>query len=142
MYSINDVAEMTGLSTRTLRSYLKNGVLDGEKQEGVWRFTEDQISRFMENPAVRSCMQAKRNALVYDFMGNRYKKENEMCVILDLPCDQEESQEVMEFFCDAVNCCEACANLKLGYSKSGGQTRVILTGLEECVVQVMREYYK
>ena len=33
-------------------------------------------------------------------------------------------------------------NLKLGYSQSGGQTRVILTGLEECVVQVMREYYK
>ena len=142
MYSINDVAEMSGLSTRTLRSYLKSGVLDGEKIEGVWRFTDEQISRFMENPVVKDCIQSKRNSLVYDFMGNRYKKENEMCVILDLPCSREEAQEVMEFFCSSVNACEACGNLKLGYSQVNGQTRVILTGAEECVTQVMKDYYK
>lgn len=34
-YSINDVAMMTGLSTRTIRNYIKMNILDGEKVDGV-----------------------------------------------------------------------------------------------------------
>ena len=142
MYSINELAEMTGLSTRTLRSYLKSGVLEGEKIDGIWRFDEEQFLSFIENSAVKASLQAKRNALVYDFMSNRYKKHNELCVMLDLPCDQEEAQEAMCFFCEAVNSCEAGSNVKMAYAQSGGLTRVILTGAEECVAQIMQAYYE
>ena len=141
IYTINEIAEMSGLSTRTLRSYLKSGILEGEKVDGVWRFSSEQVLAFLNHPSTLPSIEAKRNALVYDFMSDRYKKINSMCMILDLPCDQEESVETMQFFCDAVNRCEAGENLKLAYAQSGGQVRVILTGAEECVMQIMQEYY-
>ena len=49
-YSLNDLALMTGFTTRTLRNYIKQGLLNGEKQNGVWQFTADEIDRFFRNP--------------------------------------------------------------------------------------------
>lgn len=34
-YSITDIAIMTGLSTRTIRTYIKNGLLSGAKKDGA-----------------------------------------------------------------------------------------------------------
>ena len=42
-YSINDVAMITGLSTRTIRNYISLGFLSGEKVNGAWSFTDKQI---------------------------------------------------------------------------------------------------
>ena len=39
-YTLNEVAMMTGLNTRTLRNYLKMDVLKGEKIDGIWKFSE------------------------------------------------------------------------------------------------------
>ena len=43
-YTLNEVAMMTGLTTRTLRNYLKMNVLKGEKVDGVWKFTEEEFA--------------------------------------------------------------------------------------------------
>jgi hypothetical protein len=40
-YSINQLAMITGYTTRSLRSFIKDGSLNGEKVDGVWMFTED-----------------------------------------------------------------------------------------------------
>ena len=40
-YTINDIAMMTGLTTRTIRNYIKLGILNGEKEDGVWRFSAE-----------------------------------------------------------------------------------------------------
>lgn len=141
MYRINEVALMSGLSTRTLRSYLKSGILDGEKVDGVWQFSAEQVEAFMAYPEVRRAIQSRRNALVFDFMGDTYKKENSLCVILDLPVDDEEAEEAMQFFCEAVTRHEGEGKLKMGYSRQNGLARIIVTGDEECVLQVMRAYY-
>ena len=74
-YSINDVAMMTGLSTRTIRNYIKMNLLDGEKVDGVWKFTEENFQSFVENPNVKPSIQAKSNAIVYDFMLDNHKKK-------------------------------------------------------------------
>ena len=34
-YNLNDLAMMTGFTTRTLRNYLNQGLLEGEKENGV-----------------------------------------------------------------------------------------------------------
>ena len=67
-YTINDIATMTGLSTRTVREYMKLGFLSGEKENGVWRFTGEAVGALFANSAVTPSIKAKRNALVYDFM--------------------------------------------------------------------------
>ena len=56
MYSLNELATMTGLITRTLRTYLKTGLLTGEKTDGVWRFSEEDCERFFSHPSVKPAL--------------------------------------------------------------------------------------
>ena len=131
---------MTGLTTRTLRTYLKMGLLTGEKTDGVWRFSEEDCERFFSQPAVKPALQAKRNALVYDFLGNRFKRENELCVVLDLLVQEDEAQEVSDFFCKAVSMLEG-GSLRFTFEREEGRVRVILTGQEDAVSSILRAYY-
>lgn len=51
-YTINEVAAMTGFSTRTLRNYINMGILNGEKTDGVWKFTPDDFIDFISDTNV------------------------------------------------------------------------------------------
>ena len=66
-YSITEVVAITGRSDRTIRHYISQQVLEGEKVDGAWRFSAEQLSTFMNNPNVWPGIRAKKNALVYDF---------------------------------------------------------------------------
>lgn len=61
-YTMQDVAAMTGLTTRTLRSYQQQGFLRGEKENGVWRFTDEALEGFFQNPAVLPAIRAGSTA--------------------------------------------------------------------------------
>ena len=98
-YTLNEVAMMTGLNTRTLRNYLKMDVLKGEKIDGIWKFSECEFSEFISNPYVKPSLQAKSKAIVFDFLNEKEKQLNEICIILDLHVDFTESDEISEFFC-------------------------------------------
>lgn len=43
-YTLNELAMITGLTTRTLRNYLKMNILNGEKIDGIWTFTEEDLN--------------------------------------------------------------------------------------------------
>lgn len=43
MYNLKEVMKMSKMGERTLRRYLKEGILEGSKIGGVWRFSEKQI---------------------------------------------------------------------------------------------------
>ena len=61
-YTINDIATMTGLTTRTIRNYMKLGMLEGEKQDGVWQFSAEAVFSFMADKNVYPSIQAKKMA--------------------------------------------------------------------------------
>lgn len=136
MYSIKDLSVMTGLTERTLRNYLKMGLLTGEKQDGVWRFNEAQLEAFWENDYVKASLKANRSAILFDYLRATPEKENSACMILHLP--KENAKEVAAFFCDAV--CKR-QGLKMTFDGNKGANRVILIGDEETVYDVMREYH-
>ena len=46
MYTLKELAIMSSLTERTLRSYLKMGILGGKKEDGIWRFDEADIEAF------------------------------------------------------------------------------------------------
>ena len=48
-YSIEDLATFTGLTDRTLRSYLKEGRLTGRKEDGAWRFTPEDLEKLFQD---------------------------------------------------------------------------------------------
>ena len=39
LYSVEEIAQMTSVTTRTIRNYLRNGILKGRKIGGQWRFS-------------------------------------------------------------------------------------------------------
>lgn len=140
-YTINDIAMMTGLTTRTVRNYMKQRILEGEKADGVWQFSAEAVSSFMADKNVQPSIQAKRNGVVFDFLANQYKKVNEICTILDFPVSEEEAMEISAFFCKETNT-PGVQNMNFNFSYNSGLARVILKGNEDFVVEVMKKYYQ
>lgn len=138
-YTLNDVAKFTGLTTRTLRNYLQMNLLSGEKIDGVWKFTAEELDSFFANPTARPSLQAKRNSLVYEFMLDDKKKRNEICTIQDYYADGEEGKEIAEFFCNEVN--ESGAGVQFSMEKTGNYIRVMLKGPEDAVMDILNAYY-
>ena len=57
IYNLNQLALMTGLSTRTLRNDLATGILEGEKEDGMWiPFTENNS----DQKNIRSCCRSTK----------------------------------------------------------------------------------
>ena len=43
LYSVEEIAQITSVTTRTIRNYLRNGILKGRKIGGQWRFSMEDI---------------------------------------------------------------------------------------------------
>ena len=141
LFTINEVAMMTGFTTRTLRNYISSGILEGEKIEGVWKFSVDDFTNFISNPNVISGIKSKRNAQALDFLADDKKKQNYICTILDFYVDDEESAEISDFFCAQMNCGAPKSSTQFSLQRNGRNTRVILTGPEDIISEIMHNYY-
>lgn len=140
LYNIEDVAMMTGLSTRTIRSYISMGFLKGDKSSGTWHFTDDQLDEFLQSDVVRTAVRAKRNAIVYDFMGSKPQEEGRMCIVLDLPSKHETG--VMKFFCREITDYNPKMELRFASDRIGKGVRVILSGSDTDVLDLLTRYYQ
>lgn len=127
-YTIEDLSVMTGLSTRTIRSYLSSGQLEGEKIDGAWHFTAEQFGAFLGQDMVRQSVRAKANGKVYDFLLRERRKESGACLIWDWPVEDSGAEEALrERLMAEVNRLEVgCA-----YLFERGCARAILTGTPE-----------
>ena len=139
MYTINHVALMSGLSSRTIRNYMKMGFIEGEMINGVWHFSAEAVGDFFANPNVAPAIKAKRNALIFDFLADDDKQQDEMCTVIDQRANLEEANAISEFFCDAINRAWSGV-IRFGFSFNGNQARIILTGPEDAVQQLLAAY--
>lgn len=139
-YTINKVAVMTGLSTRTIRNYLKSGLVNGEKINGIWTVSANDFCDMLGNPAIKPSIKAKHNSVVYDFLADERKKTNKICAVIDLYEDDAEAEEISGFFCSAVNN-EVINDIIFKFEKNGRYVRVILSGSEENVIELLNRYY-
>lgn len=125
-YVINHLVMFTGLSDRTIRNYIASGILQGEKINGLWHFTPEQVEEFVRHPAVRPSILAKNNGLVYDFLLDTKKTGQEMCVILDTPCADKKT--VAEYFCYSINS-GGYHNIQFSFDGVMETSRVILKAM-------------
>lgn len=139
-FSIDDMALITGLSTRTIRSYIADGFLEGDKSGGAWRFTSEQVTAFLQNKAVRPALRAKKNAIVHAFLGAPHKERDMMCAVLDLPSDQ--AGRASSLLCRCICEIEAKAELHFASDRLGKTTRIILSGSDADVMELLARYYK
>lgn len=134
-YSIRQLAECTGLSDRTIRNYLASGILEGEKTEGGWRFTPEQVEEFVRHPAVRPSILAKNHGAVYDFLATPHCDKSEICLILDLPGRDREG--VSRYFCEKITQ-GLYTNLRFTFDGVQKAPRVILTGDTREVMEIIQ----
>lgn len=135
-YTLGHLTQFTGLTDRTLRTYLTNGILEGEKINGVWHFTDEQLDTFLHHPFVRPSILAKNNAIVSDFLQVPARAEDRACIILDLPgCDRAATAA---FFCDAI-CAGDFRDLRFAFDGID-MPRVILSGPMEQVLALVNSY--
>lgn len=51
LYGVEEVAELLGITERTVREYLKRGKMRGQKLAGVWEISEDNLRYFLNGNA-------------------------------------------------------------------------------------------
>ncbi|MBE5774567.1 MAG: helix-turn-helix domain-containing protein [Clostridiales bacterium] len=138
-FSINDLALITGLSTRTIRTYIAAGFLSGEKNNGAWVFMPEQVHAFLQNKAVQPAIKAKKNAIVYDFMGTKPYNHDKMCTILDL--NDKEALSASVFFCERISKYAPETELHFASDPLGPGVRLILSGSPKDVMSLLNQFY-
>ena len=136
-YLIRNLVLSTGLSDRTIRSHIAAGILKGEKINGLWHFTPEQVNCYISHPAVRPSILAKHHAPAYDFLLDNKKRSSEACVILDLP--GKNTKEVAEYFCDHISN-DNLHHIHFSFDGVAPTPRVILTGKTDVVMQLLNGF--
>lgn len=138
-YSIDEIATMTMLSTRTIRNYIKQGFLNGEKIDGVWQFTTEDIDHFLKNDYVRQSVQTKRNALVYDYMIDNHRAIDSVCSIYDYPVkNMMEAESKRKKIMERLNSNEY-GEFKFSYDYQKNRVRMILIGNPKQMARLMED---
>ena len=104
LFAVEDIAKMTSMTTRTIRNYLKDGILEGRKIGGQWRFTEGDVKKFMDSGNISKDMADRIKQDVLDFIdgvNTDYTGEIQVCAIVDLYQEksvvEEKRNKVVEF---------------------------------------------
>ena len=140
-YSIEDLATFTGLTDRTLRSYLKEGRLTGRKEDGAWRFTPEDLEKLFQDEGARQAVRANRNAIVYDFMLNG-GGEDACCAVRDIPVERDGEEALRVRLLERVNREGGAVRFAYGYGedrRGQGSARVILAGPTAAVQKIVPE---
>lgn len=136
---IDAIVMMTGLSDRTIRNYIADGFLQGDKSSGSWQFTAEQVDAFLTNKTVLPALRSKKKAIVYDFISEPPKDTDKMCVVLDLasPAADHASSLIFKHLADF----EATEELHFASDRIGKGVRITLSGCASDVMALVNRYY-
>ena len=137
-YLINHLTLITGLSARTIRNYLSSGILKGEKINGIWHFSPEEVEQFIRHPAVRPSILAKQNATIYDFLLDDRKSSCKICMILDIP--GKDRKEIAEYFCYRISN-GSYQDIRFSFDGTTKVPRVILRGNASDVMELVNTFF-
>lgn len=136
-YTIQDLAILTMLSDRTIRNYLRMGLLSGKKEGGKWTFSAHEVSQFLDEPFVRQALEAKRAAIVGDFLSESHQTAPALCAVGDFPAsDAGEALHLQERLIPLVNLAAGRLRMSYTYNPRQGQVRIYLSGPKEQVLAI------
>ena len=143
MFTINDIAEMTSLSDRTIRNYLRNQLLIGRKVGGQWRFTMQDIKDFLNRSDIRASISEQRQADVKDFIDGinpATEGDRQACITVDLYISKEVATTYNEQICTYFNSnCDPSENVRISfdYSEKECRARFLLFSSPKIGAQVL-----
>jgi excisionase family DNA binding protein len=94
LYTVENIAKMTGFTSRTIRNYLKDGSLQGLKIGGQWRFTMENIKRLFDNSIFLNDMSRKNRQQILNFIDGTntdIQGKIQVCTIVDYYCENSKA---------------------------------------------------
>jgi len=142
LYTVDDIAMMTGLTSRTIRNYLKNGKLKGKKIGVQWRFTEEDINALFTDKRFENEVAASKNKMVIDFIETKERSEVSICSVVDYPCEDSKLVEnIYKKMIELINSYESEDEIKFSYQylKEEGKARFIIIGVPDKVIELLNK---
>jgi len=142
LYTVEEISIFTSLITRTIRNYLRDGILKGKKIGGQWRFTKQDIEKFMSRGEVVDNMGKEQKQTVIDFIdgvNTDIKGDIQICTIIDLYASSEIAKQKNDQFCALVGAVkdETCLTYKYNYDSSEKKARYIIFASPDFIAKAM-----
>jgi hypothetical protein len=138
---------MTQLTTRTIRNYIKDGILKGRKLGGQWRFTEEDYKNFMDNGSFGDDFKTKLKQDVLDFVDgvNDFADnigEIQTCSIIDLYQDFEIFKPKLDKLLEFINSHNETAGNWMNFSythiESESKYRVVVFARPQYIIEALK----
>jgi DNA-binding transcriptional MerR regulator len=144
LYKVEDIAKMTSLTSRTIRNYLKDGILKGKKIGGQWRFTMENIKQLLDNSNFTKEIKDNKKQQILDFINGvntDIHGKIQICTIVDYYCNnQKESKEICDKLISVINNKDnVFTNAKFGYEfiEKANKARFTLFGTPEFIIKTL-----
>ena len=135
LYTVADVAQVTGMTSRTIRNYLKDGTLTGQKIGVQWRFTEDEIKKLFSRQAPGQSSPAQ---VVKGFLGEQERQKAAFCALLDFPGVTElEGMELYRKLQEERG--EGISSMSYEYHDEGQLLRIAVSGDTGAVMDLLEQ---
>lgn len=140
-YTLEEVAEMTSFSTRTIRNYIGKNILSGEKINGKWYFSEEDFRRFLGEPYVKQGLEIKSDSLIQDYL-KQDKEELSVCSVYDYPVEnKEKALNLCRRMTEIINGEQLTVSFNFYYDAGKKLGRYIIKGSVEQVKKVAAEIF-
>ncbi len=144
LYTVEDIAKMTSFTSRTIRNYLKDGSLQGQKIGGQWRFTMENIEQLFSNSIFLGDMSRKNRQRVLNFINSiNIDSQNkiQVCTIVDCYCESpKEGRQIYEKLVTAINTKDddSPAKFDYEYSEKQNKARFTLLGNPNYIIKTLQ----
>ncbi len=145
LYTVEDIAQMTSFTSRTIRNYLKDGSLRGRKIGGQWRFTMENIRQLFDNGDFLNDVSRKNKQRILNFIyGNKADNQDkiQVCTIIDCYCGSPEAgEQLYEKLVTVINGKEKdtpAAKFNYDFIKKESKARFTLFGNPDYVIETLR----
>jgi excisionase family DNA binding protein len=103
LYTVKDVAIITGLTERTIRNYIKDGRLKGKKIGVQWRFTEKDVESLFKDEGVSNNITKNNHDRILEFLKGKVEP-NTGVIVLNIPAtDKEELSKKVQKMTELMN---------------------------------------
>lgn len=103
LYTVKDVATITGFTERTIRNYIRDGRLRGKKIGVQWRFSEDDVKRLFEDEGVSTDITKSNHDRILEFIKGKVEP-NKGAIVLNVPvADKEKLGEKVQQMTELMN---------------------------------------
>lgn len=98
MYTLKNIEEMFGFSERTLRRYLSKGILKGTKEGTTWKFSDEDVSEFLQTQEFDARVKKNKFIQLFDFAnGNGVKEDTVLLMFYKEKLSMKQSKDISLF---------------------------------------------